>query len=53
VPVPVTLIYADAKRTDLVVPATDRVVEMRVPLTGRLRTVEVRDDAGMLAQVVR
>ena len=34
-PVTVTLQYADRQTTDVVVPVTDRVVEMRVPLSRR------------------
>ncbi len=53
VPVPVQIEYADRKEVNIVVPVTDRTAEMRVPLTGKLRNVEVRDDDGMLARIVR
>jgi hypothetical protein len=53
VPLTVTLQYADRKPQDVVVPVTDRVVEVRVPLAGALRGVDVNKDDATLAEVVR
>lgn len=53
VPVPVTLQYADRKPVDVIIPVTERVVDLRIPLAGRLKTVEIRNDDGMLADVSR
>lgn len=53
VPVPVRLELADGRRLDVVIPVTDRTAELRVPLTAKLKDVEVRDDDGMLAEIVR
>jgi aminopeptidase N len=53
VPVTVTLQYADRKSVDVVVPVTERAVEMRVPLAGTLRGVEFNKDDGTLAEVTR
>ena len=44
VPLPVTLQYADARPVNVVVPVTDRRVDMRVPLAGTLRGVDVKKD---------
>jgi Peptidase family M1 domain len=51
VPLTVTLQYADGKSVDVVVPVTERTVEMRVALAGRLRRVSVNKDDGTLADV--
>jgi hypothetical protein len=53
VPVTVTLQYADKRPVDVVVVATDRTAEKRVPLTGVLRGVEFNKDDGTLADVVK
>jgi aminopeptidase N len=50
-PVTVTLQYSDHKPVDVVVPVTDKVVELRVPLEGTLKTVDVSRDDGTLAEV--
>ena len=52
-PVTVTLQYADRKPVDVVVPVTDRIVELRVPLDGALRGVEVSKDDGTMAEIVK
>ena len=45
-PVTVTLLYADGRTTDILMKVTDRVVETRMPLKGRLiRAVVNRDEA--------
>ena len=50
-PVTVTLNYGDHTSADVVVPITDRTAEMRIPLRGALRSVEVNKDGGALAQI--
>jgi hypothetical protein len=47
-PVTVTLEYLDNTTTDVVVKVTDRVVETRVPLRGRLRKIDVNRDQAAL-----
>jgi peptidase M1-like protein len=53
VPVTVTLQYADRKPVDVVVVATDRIVEKRVKLAGVLRGVEFNKDDGGLIDIVK
>ena len=53
VPVTIVLQYADRRNTDVVVRATEQVVEQRVPLTGTLRGIEVSKDDGTLAEIVK
>jgi aminopeptidase N len=53
VPVTVTLEYADKKPVDVVVVATDRFAEKRVPLAGVLRGIEFNKDDGGLVEVVK
>jgi hypothetical protein len=50
-PLTVTLQYADRKPAEMTIPITDKVVEMRVPLEGALRGVDVTHDEGTLAEV--
>jgi hypothetical protein len=50
-PLTVTLQYADRKPAEVTVPITDKVVDMRVPLEGTLRGVDVTHDEGTLAEV--
>jgi hypothetical protein len=52
-PVTVTLQYASGKPVDVIVPVTDRSVDMRVPLAGTLRRAEINKDDGTLAEVVK
>jgi aminopeptidase N len=47
-PVSVTLQLADGTSREIVVPITDKLVEYRVPLPGRLRGVLVNRDRGAL-----
>jgi hypothetical protein len=49
-PVTVTLFYADGRSSDVLVKVTDRMVETRVPLTGRLSRVEVNRDEATVAE---
>jgi aminopeptidase N len=53
VPVTVTLQYADHKTVDVLVPVTERSVEMRVALTGALRGAEISKDDGTPAEIVK
>ncbi len=48
-PVTVTLQYADRTSTDVLIPVTDRSVDLRVALTGTLRTAEISKDDFSLA----
>jgi aminopeptidase N len=52
IPVTVQLEYADS-RFDVTVPVTERSVEVRVPLEGPLRGVDIVTDDGTLAEIVR
>ena len=52
-PVRVTLLYASGPPSDVLVPVTDRVAELRVPLRGPLRTAEISRDDPPLAEIVR
>jgi hypothetical protein len=53
VPITVALHYADRRSVDVVVPVTDRIVEQRVTLEGVLRTIDISDDHGTLAEIRR
>jgi hypothetical protein len=53
VPVTVTLQYADRTSADVLVPVTDRSVDLQVPLTGPLRTAEISRDDISLASFVK
>ena len=50
-PVTVDLLYRSGEERSVVVPVTDRVTEMRVPLQGRLRRVRVNRDEMALADI--
>ena len=51
VPVTVTLNYRSGASEDIVVPVTDEITELRVPLAGQLRGVDVNRDHAALAQI--
>jgi aminopeptidase N len=53
VPVTVTLNYADRKPVDVIVPVTDRAIDMRVALVGTLRGVDISKDDGTMANITR
>ena len=53
VPVTLTVEYADRKKTDIVIPVTERVTERRVPLSGAVQNVEINKDDGTLAEFVK
>ena len=50
-PITVTLRYRGNDRETLVVPVAGEVTEVRVPIRGRLRDVEVNEDGGALVDV--
>ena len=52
-PVTVTLRYASGPPADVVVPVTDRVVDLRVPLRGTLRAADISRDELALAEIVK
>jgi hypothetical protein len=51
VPVTVTLEYLDRPAVDTLVKVTDRVVEHRVPLTGKLKAITANKDELTLAEI--
>jgi hypothetical protein len=53
IPLTVTLRYRDGREESIVVPVTERVTEVRVPVTGPLRGVDVNEDNGALAEIDR
>ena len=53
IPIAVTLQYADRRVQNVLVPVTDRTAEMRVPLSGPLRSVSINTDDGALFEVRR
>ncbi len=53
VPVTFTVEFADRSRTTVVVPMTERVAELRVPVTQSVRKVDFDEDDGTLAEVKR
>jgi hypothetical protein len=52
-PITAVLQYSDRKPVDVIVPVTDRIVEMRVKMAGTLRGVDVSKDDGTLAEVTK
>lgn len=48
-PVTVTLVYADGRSQDVVVPVTEARVERRIPLDGPVRQVRINRDSAALA----
>ncbi len=53
VPVTVTLVYRQGDNESIVVPVVERVTEVRVPVRGPLRRIEVNDDGAALAEIDR
>jgi hypothetical protein len=53
IPLTVTLQFEDRKPVTVVVPLTDRTIDLRVPLAGALRGAEVNRDDGLLAEIVK
>jgi hypothetical protein len=52
-PVTVTLDYVDRPSTEVTVPVTEQVAEVRLPIAGALRRVEVNRDEAAPAEFVR
>ncbi|HXG56233.1 MAG TPA: M1 family aminopeptidase [Vicinamibacterales bacterium] len=52
-PVTVTLTYASGASADVTIPVTEKIVEKRLPLKGRVRSVTANADNGSLAVIVR
>ncbi len=53
VPVTLAVQYADRKTADVPAAITERVTEVRLPVSGPVRGVEVSKDDGTLAEIVR
>jgi len=53
VPVTLSLQYAEKRPADVTMAVSERDTELRVPLAGTLRGVEVSKDDGTLAEIVR
>jgi hypothetical protein len=53
VPVTFTVEFADRSKTTVVVPMTERMAELRVPVTQSVRRVDFDEDDGTLADVER
>jgi peptidase M1-like protein len=51
IPVTVAVQYANRRTVNVVVPVTEQTVDVRVPLAGVLRSVEVSKDDGTLAEI--
>ncbi len=52
-PVVVTLQFTDRREVNVVVSLTDKIVDVRVPIEGTLRGVEINRDTGGLAEMAR
>jgi hypothetical protein len=52
-PVTVTVQYVDRKVADVVVPVRERAVDVRVPLAGPIKAIDVSKDDGTLAEIVK
>jgi hypothetical protein len=52
-PVTVTISYVGGNREELVIPVRERNIERTIPLTGRVRTIEVNRDNAALAEFVK
>ena len=52
-PLTVVLQYADRREVQILMPVTDRTVDMSVPLSGALRRVDVSRDDGTLVEIVK
>jgi aminopeptidase N len=53
VPLTLSLQYADKKPVEVAMPIRERETDLRIPLTGTLRGVDVSKDDGTLAEIVR
>ena len=50
VPVTVTIVYADGRTKDIVVPVTEKQVEQRIPVEGAVRQVQINRDSAAIAE---
>jgi hypothetical protein len=50
-PVTATLRYAEGRTANVVVPVTESVTELRVPLEGKLRSIDIDEDDGTLVEI--
>src|SRR5436190_2690373 len=53
VPLTIAMQYADRKTVDVPVAVTEQVTEVRVPLAGTLRGIDVSKDDGTMAEIIR
>jgi aminopeptidase N len=53
VPLTVTLQYADKREVQVIVPVTERFVDVPIALTGALRGVDISKDDGTLAEITK
>jgi hypothetical protein len=51
-PVTVTLVYADGRTTDVMVPVTEKTVEQTIPTEGGVRQVQINRDSAAIAELV-
>jgi hypothetical protein len=49
-PVTVTLVYANGRTSDVMIPLTDRVIERTIPTDGPVRQVQVNRDSAAIAE---
>ena len=52
-PLTIAMQYADRKTTDVPIAVTERVTEVRVPLAGTLRGIDISKDDGTMAEIIR
>ena len=52
-PITFTIEYGDRPSADVVMPVSERITDLRVPLEGTLRGVEVSKNDGTLAEITR
>ena len=53
IPITFTISYSDHPSADLVMAVSERITDLRVPLAGSLRGVEVSKNDGTLAEITR
>jgi hypothetical protein len=53
VPLTVTLQYPNRKPVDVVIPVTERTTDARIPLAGVLRSLEVSNADGTMAEIIK
>jgi hypothetical protein len=52
-PLTASVVYADGRSVDVPVVVSERTVEVRIPLAGPVRSIDISDDDGSLAEVER